>query len=1003
MFFRRSLGSSMVLHVLEPSGQLEKLRGTVFLSCDALAFANMPEHLASRFVANWRILNDKTLTLPFSVPVTVTVNWGDNSVDEFFNNTNLVTHSYSSSGTFAVYIVNEFEGFRFNGMPEAEKLINITGWGDFVVDENSTNMFSGCVNLLFVPSLPQPIFRPGATLAGMFRNTNFSSPLSWDLTNVTSMDSMFFDAWRFNETLDFTNTQGITSMASMFRRAKQFNQPIMWDTSGVTDVSYMFAETEAFNQPFNFSTRNWTAADGMYFQSSAFDQKVTFSGLNLRSTAFMFAGTTSFNGPVTITDGFFLNNVTGMFEDAIAFNQPVSLRNTAMLQSLDLMFAGAVQFNQPFSVKAGSSASARYMFANATAFNSVVNITTSDRFELAGMFAGATSFNQPVTFTPAAPRSLERMFAGATSFNQPIVLDTTQVGSMAYMFDGATSFNQPITFATSSVLTSVQRMFSGASSFNQPVSFSNTNSIVTMEGMFADAIAFNQTVSFATPNVTNMAFMFSNVLGFQQNFQNFRSWNAASVVNCSNFCHWCGLPSFSLCSPCPNPPISSRTRGDVCNCPTGDVCGSGLCSLAQVSAQLTVECNASGPIVSGPGVSPTPTRTVISPLFHITQEDGNATSFVFTLPIYPQAYVALGRVSQACSEDKLSCEWQDPNTLEFQRSGCAVSQENVDMGSGVRGTQCTCTHLTVFAIVLRSEMQLAPFCQAQEIDYVLLALYAALAALIIVQMIRLWCYFLSRVYAAQHCLLLLACGLRMTYLIIKPIVHSLAGLVTLGLVPSAISLCLFINLLVTWASVRMFARNASDPSAFTKCQVPFLAATACVCAVVLVIAILVAVAVGDSDTQVRVVTYGSYVLAALYAVVCVCVLVAGACVRRAFAPEKEPVPSTGSIPPADWKVLRSRVLVAMMGLSACLFAVACLWVAAVQMDIIVSSAATLATSAGFYVCDWLSLCVMMWVLSKAVRDVLRKQQEFHRESLTLSERVDSGVVVENQERVYDRY
>lgn len=41
----------------------------------------------------------------------------------------------------------------------------------------------------------------------------------------------------------------------------------------------------------------------------------------------------------------------------------------------------------------------------------------------------------------------------------------------------------------------------------------------------------------------------------------------------------------------------------------------------------------------------------------------------------------------------------------------------VDMGSGIIGTECTCSHLTVFAIALRNSKQLAPMCHASEVDY----------------------------------------------------------------------------------------------------------------------------------------------------------------------------------------------------------------------------------------------------------------------------------------------
>lgn len=65
---------------------------------------------------------------------------------------------------------------------------------------------------------------------------------------------------------------------------------------------------------------------------------------------------------------------------------------------------------------------------------------------------------------------------------------------------------------------------------------------------------------------------------------------------------------------------------------------------------------------------------------------------------------------------------------------------------------------------------------------------------------------------------------------------------------------------------------------------------------------------------------------------------------------------------------------------------ACLWVAAVQTDIIVSDAATLATTTAFYVFDWLGLCLLTWLLSNAISTAAKKrrQQDKSKEDLSMS-------------------
>jgi len=337
----------------------------------------------------------------------------------------------------------------------------------------------------------------------------------------------------------------------------------------------------------------------------------------------------------------------------------------------------------------------------------------------------------------------------------------------------------------------------------------------------------------------------------------------------------------------------------------------------------------------------------------------------------------LGKISDqgGCDYRELSCEWQDPQSLEFRQSGCAVSQAMVDMGSGVIGTQCTCTHLTVFAIALRNKQQLSPLCHATEVDYVLLALYAVLSVCVLVQLARITYYKLPKVSLAQHSLLLLASVLRIAFLVAKPVIESLAGLVMLGLLPSVIALILFIYLMLTWASLQLVGINL-DP--FARFRIPFVVVAVGV--LVLAIALVIAVAASDATDAATmrqdVVSSGSYVLAALYAVVCVLVILAGFGLRKSLAQlssHSSGISTASSGTPNNWReMFRWRVLVATVGLSSCLFASACLWVAAVQTDIIVSDAATLGTTTAFYVCDWLGLCLLTWLLSHAIATAAKR-------------------------------
>jgi len=123
--------------------------------------------------------------------------------------------------------------------------------------------------------------------------------------------------------------------------------------------------------------------------------------------------------------------------------------------------------------------------------------------------------------------------------------------------------------------------------------------------------------------------------------------------------------------------------------------------------------------------------------------------------------------------------------------------------------------------------------------------------------------------------------LRIAFLVAKPVIESLAGLVMLGLLPSVIALNLFIYLMLTWASLQLGTINV-DP--FARFRIPFVVVAVGV--LVLAIALVIAVAASDATDAATVrqdvVSSGSYVLAALYAAVCVLVILAGFGLRKSW-------------------------------------------------------------------------------------------------------------------------
>ena len=129
---------------------------------------------------------------------------------------------------------------------------------------------------------------------------------TWDTSDVTNMEKLFYDCKTFNEDISAWNTGKVTSMHGLFWRTA-FNQPLeSWDVSNVKDMSRMFSEDAKFNQPLN----GWTTT-------------------SLESTRSMFTYAEAFNQPLDKWDTSALTAMDSMFECAQAFDQDLGWQVSA--------------------------------------------------------------------------------------------------------------------------------------------------------------------------------------------------------------------------------------------------------------------------------------------------------------------------------------------------------------------------------------------------------------------------------------------------------------------------------------------------------------------------------------------------------------------------------------------------------------------------------------------------------------------------------------------------
>ncbi len=402
---------------------------------------------APAFLSRWKtdhvgISNPNQLRLPLvaSGIYDFTVFWGDQSFSEItrFDSPDRV-HAYAQPGTYDISIVGRLEGFQF-GVNEAasdsKKIIEISQFGPLRLG-NDGAYFGNARNLVLTAT--DPLNFTGTTnLTMMFRNctslVEAPSMRTWDTSQVTNMESVFWGATNFNEDIGDWNTSKVTSMIIMFYNAASFNQPIgRWNTSQVTTMQSMFSGATAFDQPIG----NWDTSKVTSFER-------------------LFNHAANFNQPIGNWNTSQVRSMRGTFSNAKKFNQPVDRWDISKLTNLDEIFYGAAAFNQPLA-----------------------NWDTSRILTMNGTFQLATSFNQPIeNWDVSQVLYMAYLFSSATSFNQPLgSWNTASLKGTTSQFEGATSFDQVLNSWQVSKVTDMRSMFRGATKFNQSLAAWNVESL----------------------------------------------------------------------------------------------------------------------------------------------------------------------------------------------------------------------------------------------------------------------------------------------------------------------------------------------------------------------------------------------------------------------------------------------------------------------------------------------------------------------------------------------
>jgi len=292
-------------------------------------------------------------------------------VIETFNNlSDESTITFATSGIYDLEVMpkdsNGFNIIRFGGGGDKDKMLDIKLWGT-IVWSTFNSAFNNCDNML-VTATDIPDLSQVTSLKSMFEEATSVNPdvSNWDTSNVTDMEALFLRAASANPNTSNWDVSNVTDMRRMFRQASSANPDTSnWNVSSVTDMSYMFESASSANP----NTSNWDVSS------------VTDMG-------FMFESASSANPNTSNWDVSNVTDMRRMFRDASSANPDTSNWNVSSVTDMSFMFLGASSANPNTSNwNVSSVTDMRSMFRFATVANpNVSNWDVSNVTDMSYMF-----------------------------------------------------------------------------------------------------------------------------------------------------------------------------------------------------------------------------------------------------------------------------------------------------------------------------------------------------------------------------------------------------------------------------------------------------------------------------------------------------------------------------------------------------------------------------------------------------------------------------------------
>ena len=178
--------------------------------------------------------------------------------------------------------------------------------------------------------------------------TSYGPISTWDVSQVTSMISLFSNKESFNSDISSWDVSNVTDMSYMFYKAGVFNSDIsIWDVSNVTTMKFMFYYANSFMSDISsWDVSNVTNMDHMFYFVSFFNSDISsWNVSNVTNLSYMFYGAWRFNSDISSWN---VSNVTTMkllFCYSKEFNSDISGWDVSNVTDMSGMFFNASSYS----------------------------------------------------------------------------------------------------------------------------------------------------------------------------------------------------------------------------------------------------------------------------------------------------------------------------------------------------------------------------------------------------------------------------------------------------------------------------------------------------------------------------------------------------------------------------------------------------------------------------------------------------------------------------------